>query len=282
MSGCKVSTTNAIQLDESISLPFLKWAGGKRWFAQNHLDLVPKKFHRYVEPFLGSGALFFRLCPRNSILSDINAELINTYISVRDTTALVEKHLKFHQRHHSKEYYYKVRSQKCRTDHTRAARFIYLNRTCWNALYRVNLKNEFNVPIGGKTSVLLNTDDFVSTAKLLGRAQINISDFEHIIDRAEMEDFVFVDPPYTVKHNYNGFIKYNHKLFSWNDQIRLRDAVQRASLRGAKVLVLNANHESVRELYEGLGSQTSLPRASILAASAMHRSYIEELAICTW
>ena len=262
--------------------PFLKWAGGKRWLATNHTNLVPTNFENFFEPFLGSGALFFRLQPSRAILSDINSELISSYRAIRDNWKLLEDELRVHQRKHSKKYYYEIRSRKCRTEHTRAARFIYLNRTCWNGLYRVNLRNEFNVPIGTKSSVILDTDNFEEVAGLLSQAELRVRDFEDVIGEAKSGDFVFVDPPYTVKHNYNGFVKYNDRLFSWDDQIRLRDSVVRASLRGAQVLVLNANHDSIRKLYTGVGRQISLPRSSVLAASSAHRINIEELAICTW
>ena len=164
----------------------------------------------------------------------------------------------------------------------RAARLLYLNRTCWNGLYRVNLKNEFNVPIGTKTDVVLSTDNFVALSELLRGASIVSCDFEETIDNAAEGDFVFVDPPYTVKHNLNGFVKYNDRIFSWADQVRLRDAVARASARGASVLVTNANHYSIRELYDGVGLQTVLSRASVLAANSVFRSRVEELSIRTW
>ncbi|MCP4319948.1 MAG: hypothetical protein GY789_29200 [Hyphomicrobiales bacterium] len=112
--------------------------------------------------------------------------------------------------------------------------------TCWNGLYRVNRKNEFNVPIGTKTNVVLANDDFHGTSRALLGADILCQDFEATLDGTGPNDFVFVDPPYTVKHNFNGFLKYNDKIFSWSDQLRLRDVVLRAVRRGAFVLVTNA------------------------------------------
>src|SRR5699024_9439870 len=114
----------------------------------------------------------------------------------------------------------------------RAARFIYLNRTCWNGLYRVNKQGKFNVPIGTKVNVRLESDNFMLTSDILKKVDLLISDFENIVDGALEDDFVFADPPYTVAHNNNGFIKYNEKLFSWSDQVRLRDAIIRARERG--------------------------------------------------
>jgi DNA adenine methylase len=262
--------------------PFLKWAGGKRWFAERWLHLIPDKFERYIEPFVGSGAMYFSLLPYTAILSDLNADLIAAYRAVRDDPVGIQRLLEYHDQRHSKGHYYLTRSEKPDAAIDRAAWLIYLNRTCWNGLYRVNRRNEFNVPIGSKTRVVLPTDDFRSVSSALQNAQLLIQDFEITIDLAETGDFVFVDPPYTVKHNLNGFVKYNDHIFSWTDQVRLRDAVVRASQRGAMVLVTNANHQSIREIYDRIGTQTVLNRASILAASSVHRSQIEELAIRTW
>jgi DNA adenine methylase len=117
---------------------------------------------------------------------------------------------------------------------------------------------------------------------VLSGVEILHQDFEATLDLAEDSDFVFVDPPYTVKHNLNGFLKYNDKIFSWADQLRLRDAVVRAAARGARILVTNANHASVRQIYAGVGRQQVIGRASVLAASAAHRSQTEELVIQTW
>lgn len=262
--------------------PFLKWAGGKRWFADRCLHLTPRDYGRYIEPFLGSGAMFFALRPENALLSDLNGDLINCYRAIRDASRLVAARLSEHHRFHDKAYYYVMRSAKPADLVERAAWFIYLNRTCWNGLYRVNRRNEFNVPIGTKTSVVLPNDDFPSAGRILSGIEILRQDFEATLDAAQDGDFVFVDPPYTVKHNLNGFLKYNDNIFSWADQLRLRDAVVRAANRGALVLVTNANHSSIREIYEGVGRQQVVTRASVLAASAAHRSQTEELVIQTW
>lgn len=262
--------------------PFLKWAGGKRWFVERYLDLIPDSFDRFVEPFLGSGAMYFALRPRRALLSDLNGDLIDCYQSIRDEPNQIEAGLAYHQSAHNKEHYYRVRSAKPDDPTERAIWFLYLNRTCWNGLYRVNKRNEFNVPKGTKSAVILKTDDFATTAKLLRNAKIRMCDFEDTIDNAGVGDFVFVDPPYTVKHNSNGFVKYNDKIFSWGDQVRLRDAVARASSRGAKVLVTNANHASITELYADIGLQTVVDRASVLAGDAKFRNSTEELVIRSW
>jgi DNA adenine methylase len=235
--------------------PFLKWAGGKRWFVNRCRHMVPDRFGRYVEPFLGSGAMYFALRPQRALLSDLNPDLIGCYDAIRTSPDAIVALLAEHHARHCGEHYYATRAAKPLDPVERAAWLIYLNRTCWNGLYRVNRKNEFNVPIGTKRNVVLPTDDFPAMSRMLAPADILNQDFETTLDAAEQDDFVFVDPPYTVKHNLNGFLKYNDKIFSWADQVRLRDAVVRAAARGAMVLVTNANHQSIRDLYDSVGSQ---------------------------
>lgn len=262
--------------------PFLKWAGGKRWLASACPHLFPTSYNRYIEPFLGSAAIFFNICPSSSILSDSNQDLIDTYTALRDDWKKVEKFLFEHHRNHTSSYYYEIREKKYKSIYKNAAKFIYLNRTCWNGLYRVNLQGKFNVPIGTKTDVILNSDNFELISKILSNSEIICSDFEKIINRSQKDDFVFVDPPYTVKHNYNNFVKYNEKLFSWDDQIRLRNSVVRAVNRGAKILVTNANHSSVRELYNDFDRKMILQRSNVLAANPKNRGIYEEMAIISW
>lgn len=265
-----------------ILLPFLKWAGGKRWFADRCMHLIPETFERYIEPFLGSGAMFFALRPEQAILSDLNDDLINCYRAVRDAPMAIAEMLAAHHADHCEDHYYKVRADKPDEPVMRAAWFLYLNRTCWNGLYRVNRKNEFNVPIGTKTAVVLDSDDFAASSRILRGAALENRDFEQTLALAGAGDFVFVDPPYTVKHNLNGFVKYNDKIFSWADQVRLRDAIVEAAARGALVLVTNANHASIREIYDGVGCMEVVRRASVLAANSKHRVQTDELVVRTW
>jgi DNA adenine methylase len=264
--------------------PFLKWAGGKRWLVSRPNDIFPDMVDvkHYIEPFLGGGAIFFYLQPLEGCLSDLNIDLINSYIIVRDRWGDLIELLTRYDRQHSKEFYYYMRDTRPRNALQKAARFIYLNRTCWNGLYRVNQRGEFNVPIGTKTKVLLETDNFEELSLLLNRMDIVACDFETTINKAKAGDFVFIDPPYTVKHNLNGFVKYNENIFSWDDQIRLSEAVIRAVQRGAAVLILNANHVSIRNLYRGVGEMTSLERASVIAGDSGARGTYTELAIKCW
>lgn len=260
-------------------VPFLKWAGGKRWLVEHYSEVFNVEYKRFIEPFLGSGAVFFKLQPKRAILSDSNEQLIETWSAVKEEHHLVVRHLRKHHRLHCKEYYYYLRSQTSRSRASRAAQFIYLNRTCWNGLYRVNLKGDFNVPIGTKSKVILESDDFASVALALKSVKLAACDFEETILKAKYGDLVFVDPPYTVKHNNNGFIKYNQGLFSWEDQIRLRDCVVSAVERGAHVIVTNAFHDSVKKLYSGVGEILRASRNSIIAADSYHRKTCNEMII---
>lgn len=262
-----------------MATPFLKWAGGKRWLVKNHENLLPDKFNTYFEPFLGSAAVFFHLEPKEAVLSDANPHLIECYQAIKDDWRLVLRYLKDHQRKHEKDYYYEIRAKKFKSRFTRAAKFIYLNRTCYNGLYRENLKGIFNVPIGTKTAVVLDTDDFEQTSILLGYADLKQCDFSETISRAQVDDFIFVDPPYTVAHNNNGFVKYNQNIFSWGDQERLKADLEEATNRGVKLLITNADHSSIQKLYNGFGNKSALSRHSKVSGLGKGRKKTTELLI---
>lgn len=281
LSGCERVPAEHSGNEIEVS-PFLKWAGGKRWLIAAHPHLFPTSYNSYFEPFLGSGAVFFHLQPDKAVLSDSNSNLINTYECIKNDWEQVYELLVHHQQCHNKAYYYEMRQMKPPTNIEKAAQFIYLNRTCWNGLYRVNLSGEFNVPIGTKQSVILKNDNFQKIAHLLSNAILLSGDFEECIESAQKGDFVFIDPPYTVKHNNNGFVKYNDNLFNWQDQIRLRDCVARSVARGVKILLTNADHDSVRELYEGVGYLQSLDRSSVISGSALARGRYSELIVKTY
>ncbi|SMP62849.1 DNA adenine methylase [Desulfonatronum zhilinae] len=261
--------------------PFLKWAGGKRWFVTNHSDLFPQNFNRYIEPFLGSGAVFFHLQPHNAFLGDSNKDLIDTYRAIRREWKLVYRYLRAHHTKHSKEYYYQIRTSRPISPARKAARFIYLNRTCWNGLYRVNLSGVFNVPIGTKSTVVFSDDNFQQVSDLLCNATLYNCDFEKLIDFAEENDLVFVDPPYTVRHNHNAFIKYNEKLFSWADQERLFASLSRAKQRGVQIIATNAYHQCVRDLYDKSFSTIAVKRNSSISSKIATRRKFNELVIYT-
>lgn len=278
MTSHSIENLNITSKQSSQDLePFLKWAGGKRWLVQRQIKLVPNEFNRYVEPFLGGAAVFFSLPNTTSILSDSNQELIDCYQAIQSNYKLVEKYLRKHQRNHSDEYYYQVREYKPRQIYTKAARFLYLNRTCWNGLYRVNLNGKFNVPRGTKNSVILDTDNFELVAQKLKSAKILCQDFEQTLAITEKGDFAFIDPPYTANHNLNGFLKYNKRLFRWRDQERLKDAISCAVDRGVQITMTNADHESIHELYSDMCEIERIERKSVIAGNTIHRGQTSEV-----
>lgn len=259
--------------------PFLKWAGGKRWLTRSARWLFPDKYNMYIEPFLGSGAVYFFLEPKRAVLSDANKALIETYVAIRDDWRSVEQYLKFYSDKHSTEFYYLTRENLCVSGPEGAARFLYLNRTCYNGLYRVNLKGQFNVPRGTKNKVIMDTDAFSTVSDLLKTADLKSGDFTSSLRNASNGDFVFLDPPYTVAHNNNGFLKYNENIFAWSDQTRLRDEALEASRRGAKVLILNAKHQSIEDLYSKYARIHVLERYSVMSGSSAFRRGVDEVAI---
>jgi DNA adenine methylase len=259
--------------------PFLKWAGGKRWFVARYSSLFPTQIRTYIEPFLGSAALFFYLRPDRAILGDKNEALIETYQALSDDWRGVWRRLKEHQERHNTNYYYEMRKRLYHSRIGRAAKLVYLNRTCFNGLYRVNRKGQFNVPKGTKDTVIFPDDDFGQIAALLRRAEILCADFSQLIKRAAEGDFVYVDPPYTVQHNNNSFLKYNEPIFSWADQVRLARCLHQARDRGAQILMSNADHPSVRELYCGFDGVFPVRRNSVLAADSGKRGATTELVV---
>ncbi len=259
--------------------PFLKWAGGKRWLTEHELLDSLTVSGKYIEPFLGGGAMFFHLRPRTSILSDLNTHLIETYQAIREDPQPIQDLLREHHGRHCKDYYYQLRGTEFANPTDRAAKFLYLNRTCWNGLYRENLAGKFNVPIGTKSLVFDADEDFVAISTLLQSAEIDCCDFETTIDRATDGDFVFCDPPYTTAHNMNGFVKYNQRIFSWDDQIRLRNAAMRATERGATVVITNADHPSLHNLYGGAGKIDIVARASVISGISKGRGMTSEILV---
>lgn len=257
--------------------PFLKWPGGKRWLAAARPELFRDIRGRYIEPFLGGGAVYFSLEPNSSVLSDINKDLLGVYSAIRDGWRSIEKKLSAHQNLHCNKHYYQVRASVPTCRFEKAARFVYLNRTCWNGLYRVNLRGEFNVPMGTKSAVLLPSDNFGHVAALLKGAALSCSDFESTVSMAKKGDLVFADPPYVDQEKSGIFKKYHTSLFTWEDQIRLRDALVLARKRGARVVLLNADTPSLQRLYSQDFEVDRIDVRSTIAASSLRRGRRSEL-----
>ncbi|MEG4275219.1 MULTISPECIES: DNA adenine methylase [unclassified Microcoleus] len=258
--------------------PFLKWAGGKTKLIGQYQPYFPEKFTTYYEPFLGGGAVFFYLAQQHpglqAILTDINPELINAYRCVRDKVEELILLLQEHQLEHTKDnknYYYSVRSRSYKTDTERAARLIYLNKTCYNGLYRENSKGEFNVPIGRyKNPQICQADLLRSVSSLLAPAQIEVRKFDEILDFAtSREDFVYFDPPYYPISATSNFTAYSRDNFKEFEQVKLRDIFAELAERGVKVMQSNSNCDFIEKIYSDtqVFSNKSLPKFIEISAS---------------
>lgn len=272
------STTTRTRASSVISCPpLLKWPGGKRALLKELLALSPRFDGRYFEPFLGGGALFFALQPEKALLSDTNRELIECYEHVRDDPRDVLRRLRAMP--NTKSEYLRVRASKPTSPAGRAARFIYLTTLSFNGIYRVNLAGQFNVPYGWKKHLdVAQEDRLEAVSKALKGRRLLAADFAVAVESAKDGDFVYLDPPYTVAHENNGFLKYNAKVFSWTDQKRLAAVALDLAKRGCSVIVTNACHQSIRSLYAGM-TQIVVSRPSRIAASAEHRGSVNELII---
>lgn len=254
--------------------PLIKWPGGKRALAHEILQFVPSQYGTYFEPFFGGGAVFFALQPHRAVLSDANAELINAYVQVRDSHADLLRALQ--KLRNTEADYYEVRQSSPRSAVHRASRMLYLTRLSFNGIHRVNLKGQFNVPYGHKTHLEpVDEAHLRSVADALQGVDLRVGDFQEVTDAARPGDVLYFDPPYTVAHANNGFVKYNERIFSWQDQERLAAHARRLAGRGCRVIVSNADHPSLRSLYSDFSCKV-VQRYSVIAASGTHRRQITE------
>lgn len=263
-----------IAVRQRLDPPF-RWPGGKRWLVDRLLELVPADSGRFYEPFFGGGALFWALRPEIATISDSNLALMACYGAIRDHHGEVSARLR--ELTQDRATYYRVRSERPTDEIARAARVIYLTTLAFNGIHRVNKAGDFNVPYSGRTYARLREESFLSAyADALRTAEILSVDFEEAVDSAAAGDVVYLDPPYTVKHGNNGFVKYNDRIFSWNDQKRLARVARNLASRGCHVIVSNADHDSIHELYEGF-VETIETRTSAMAAEVKHRGDIQEI-----
>lgn len=204
--------------------PFLRWAGGKTWFTKQILNFLPPDFKNYYEPFVGGGSVFFFLKSQGLIkhkayLSDSNAELINSYKVIKNNSESLFKLLKAHK--NSEEEYYRMRSSDFSDPIKQAAKFIFLIKTSFNGIYRVNKNGQYNVPYGKRNLKVLYDYDHLKTVSLaLKNTYLSTQDFKQRCKQIKENDLVFIDPPYTVAHENNGFIQYNQSIFSWDNQLQ--------------------------------------------------------------
>lgn len=270
---------------------FVKWAGGKSQLLEQFDKFYPKEIDYYVEPFLGSGAVFFHIKrkynPKKVLLADINEELINTFIVVRDRVEELIELLRQHKEKHNKdnkEYYYNIRSIDTEqlNDVEKAARFIYLNKTCFNGLYRVNSKGKFNVPIGSyKTPSILQEEILREASKLLQGADIRVLDFRDFtkidIDKA----FVYFDPPYYPLSKTSSFTSYTKGNFLEEEQEELAGVYKKLHIKGCKLMLSNSKHTFIESLYKGFKIECVLARRMI-NCDATKRGAITEYVITNY
>lgn len=270
--------------DASVS-PFVKWAGGKSQLIE--YMKFPARFRTYHEPFLGGGAVFFGLQPRSAFLSDVNEELTNCYRVVKENVEKLISALKQLAGDYSEEEYYDVRAQ----DPTsldpvdRAARFIFLNRTCYNGLYRVNREGKFNVPFGRyKAPRIRDPEGLRSASQVLQHAIVKTRDFRDALKLVEPDDFVYLDPPYMPVSKTSNFTEYTSKSFTWSDQEALAEAA--VGLRDEVrcfILISNSFQPKVKSLYERLGFRIRHVTAlRVIGSRPSSRGRINELLISSY
>lgn len=257
--------------------PFLRWAGSKRRLVPKLISYWDENFTRYVEPFMGSAVLFFALEPSNALLTDVNRDLVETFCAVRDHHNAVYNRLLCLPL--GKDAYYQIREEdSSRLDvFDKSARFIYLNRFCFNGLYRTNQKGKFNVPYAAsKTGQLPTQDELSKVAKILSCAEIKTSDFEKTLKDVQAGDFVYMDPPYAVQ-NRRIFRQYGPDCFGTDDLARLASTLPRIDQCGAAFLVSYAMCPEALEAFSGWHIRQAQTQRSIAGFSCHRREDIEIL-----
>lgn len=258
--------------------PFLRWAGSKRQLVSSLVNYWTNEHARYVEPFVGSAQLFFKLEPEFAVLGDINEDLILMYETIRNKPT--EVHSVFSQWANNEDQYYRIRAIEANGlgEIHRAARFIYLNRFCFNGLYRTNRHGQFNVPYGGhKCGLLPTVDDLTAASRLLKRASLICGDFEATLNDVKNKDFVYLDPPF-VTTNKRVFGDYGPKLFQSEDVGRLGEALDRLDKVGATFVLSYADCREGRTLAETFVKRRVRTRRNI-AGFANRRKVTNELLI---
>lgn len=239
--------------------PITKWVGGKRQLLPNIHDLMPNEYNKYYEPFVGGGALFFSLAPSKAVINDFNSDLINLYKVIRDNPYELCEKLKEHSNMNSKEYYYDIRDMDRNgtinklNEIEKAARILYMLKVDFNGLYRVNKKNQFNVPYGRyKNPKIADIDNIVSVSNYFNNSDIKFmnKDFESSVIDAKNGDFVYFDPPYLPISTTSSFTSYTSDGFTLDDQKRLKKLFFSLDKKGVKVMLSNSDVDLIRDLYK--------------------------------
>jgi len=269
--------------------PFVKWAGGKRQLITSLEEHLPKKFDTYFEPFLGGGALLFHLLNKSPNLkchvSDLNSDLILAYITIRDK---VEQLVESLERHSGKyftdkqEYYYSVRESAPKNQIEKVSRLLFLNKTCFNGLYRVNSRGQFNVPLGKYTNPsIVNKENLLAVSKILQSKNIAIKcqDFAAVLDEAKKDDFVYFDPPYQPVSKTANFTSYTKCEFTYDDLKRLAEVCQKLDKKDCNVLLSNSNTKEVRKLFPSKWKVAEISANRAINSNSKKRTGHSELLI---
>ncbi|WP_161597648.1 DNA adenine methylase [Fluviispira multicolorata] len=263
------------------SKPILKWAGGKTNLLPQLLKIFPVNFYRYIEPFIGGGAVFLSLTKKiPAIINDYNKEVFNLYMGILENPKEIIKNLDRYAKLYSEEFYYELRKNIPSSNYEKIARTIFLNKTGFNGLYRQNLKGEFNVPFGKRDAcpTLYEIENFLKVSERLSSVEIFNEDFENVIDKSGQGDFIYCDPPYEPLSQTSSFNSYNSIGFNQQEQIRLYDSCVRASRRGACIIISNSNSKFILDLYKDFEIRKLFAKRAI-NSNGKKRGEIEEVLI---
>lgn len=267
--------------------PFTKWIGGKRQLLDVLKENLPTNYNKYYEPFIGGGALFFEVMPPNAIINDLNQDLMFSYKAIKDDLEKLISYLQIHEKNDSKEYYLSQRNldrDKNFKEYDyikKAARIIYLLRVNFNGIYRVNSKNQFNVPYGdGKNKKILDAELLSNISLYLNQNNIKIlnTDFENIFENVEKGDFVYFDPPYIPLNKTSAFTSYTKDKFDMETQIRLKELMDKLTKKGVYVMLSNSYTETTKELYKDY-KQIEIYAKRVVNSDSNKRGKIKELII---
>lgn len=264
--------------------PIVKWVGGKTRLLPELLARLPERWNRYYEPFAGGAALFFRVSPRRAVLADSNPDLIGLYTAVASDVAAVVRRLELHRTKHDESHYYEMRTRWNDRDVSwstpeRAAAFIYLNKTCFNGLWRVNRSGAFNVPIGRYTDPPICVPDALRAAHdVLSRAELRCADYRRATADAKAGDFIYFDPPYDPVAPTANFASYTADGFGPDDQRALADTARELVARGCQVMLSNSDTLFIRSIYKGFRVER-VKCARAINSNAAKRGDVDELLI---
>lgn len=265
--------------------PFLKWAGGKSQLLGQYASLFPQRYNRYLEPFLGGGAIFFYLEPSKAILGDYNKDLIQCFLVIKNNVKQLIDLLKIHRKRHNRQYYEKMRKDyntKRIGKTERVAIFIYLNKTCFNGLYRVNSRGGFNVPFGKyKNPSIFDEENLLTASKLLKRVKLYSGDFSEVIDYAVKDDFIYLDPPYYPLSKTSSFTNYTAERFLEDGQKRLADIFRELDKKKCKIMLSNSDTGFIKNLYKDYRIEIVKANRAI-SCIASKRGPINELVILNY